>query len=149
MDRKGDDFVAEINVTPFVDVMLVLLVIFMVTAPMMIEGLEVGLPQLETGEILPTENERMVLTIRENGALFLDQYAVTLDDLDARLGSNLRAQWFIRADKNVPYGVVMAAMGKIRGAGISEIGLITVPALDAGSEGGADPAWGSKAENGP
>ena len=71
---SDDDFVADINVTPFVDVMLVLLIIFMVTAPMMTEGLDVALPKVESSEVLPTEDDHLILTIKADGALFLDEY---------------------------------------------------------------------------
>lgn len=77
--NKG--FVSEINVTPFVDVMLVLLIIFMVTAPMMTEGLDVDLPQTRAVETLPTESDNMILTVRKDGAIFLDSYEVGLDEL--------------------------------------------------------------------
>jgi biopolymer transport protein TolR len=125
----GDDFVSEINVTPFVDVMLVLLIIFMVTAPMMTEGLDVELPKVEISETLSTENEHMILTVKDNGALFLDEYETTLDDLASVLQANVRdlgRRLFVRADKNVPYGVVMEVMGRIRGVGITDVGLVTV-----------------------
>jgi biopolymer transport protein TolR len=127
----GDDFVSEINVTPFVDVMLVLLVIFMITAPMMTEGLDVELPKVEASEALPTENDHMILTVKDNGALFLDEYETSADDLLSVLQTNVRdpgRQLFVRADKNVPYGIVMEVIGKIRSAGISDVGLITVSA---------------------
>ena len=81
--NKG--FVSEINVTPFVDVMLVLLIIFMVTAPMMTEGLDVDLPQTRAVETLPTESDNMILTVRKDGAIFLDSYEVGLDELPADL----------------------------------------------------------------
>jgi biopolymer transport protein TolR len=140
----GDDFVSEINVTPFVDVMLVLLIIFMVTAPMMTEGLDVELPKVEASETLPTENDHMILTVKDNGALFLDEYETTLDDLASVLQTNVRdlgRQLFVRADKNVPYGVVMEVMGRIRGAGITDVGLVTVsvPAASGGREDGSAP----------
>ena len=73
MSSSDDDFVADINVTPFVDVMLVLLIIFMVTAPMMTEGLDVDLPQVQAAEVLPTEDDHMILSIKSDGALFLDE----------------------------------------------------------------------------
>ena len=69
MSSSDDDFVADINVTPFVDVMLVLLIIFMVTAPMMTEGLDVDLPQVQAAEVLPTEDDHMILSIKSDGAL--------------------------------------------------------------------------------
>ena len=136
VSSSGDDFVADINVTPFVDVMLVLLIIFMVTAPMMTEGLDVDLPKVEAAETLPTENDHMILTIKDNGALFLDEYETTQADLASVLEINVRnpgRQLFVRADKNVPYGVVMEVMGKIRGAGISDVGLVTVTSPATGS----------------
>ncbi|MDR3175990.1 MAG: ExbD/TolR family protein [Desulfovibrio sp.] len=128
----GDDFVSEINVTPFVDVMLVLLIIFMVTAPMMTEGLDVELPQAEASETLPTDNVHAILTVKDDGALFLDEHETTLDDLPTVLRANVRdlgRRLFVRADRNVSYGVVMEVMGRIRGAGITDVGLVTVPAL--------------------
>ena len=138
VSSSGDDFVADINVTPFVDVMLVLLIIFMVTAPMMTEGLDVDLPKVEAAETLPTENDHMILTIKDNGALFLDEYETTQADLASVLEINVRnpgRQLFVRADKNVPYGVVMEVMGKIRGAGISDVGLVTVTSPAAAGSG--------------
>ena len=155
----GEDFVSEINVTPFVDVMLVLLTIFMVTAPMMTEGLDIELPKVEASETLPTENDHMILTVKDNGALFLDEYETTLDDLAQVLQTNVRdlgRQLFVRADKNVPYGVVMGVMGRIRGAGITDVGLVTISALPAsgvredgsGLNVGEDAGWDvSRAEN--
>jgi biopolymer transport protein TolR len=140
----GDDFVSEINVTPFVDVMLVLLIIFMVTAPMMTEGLDVELPKVEASETLPTENDHMILTVKDDGALFLDEYETTLEDLAWVLQTNVRdlgRQLFVRADKNVPYGVVMEVMGRIRGAGITDVGLVTVSAPPASN--GRDDASGT------
>jgi biopolymer transport protein TolR len=140
---SDDDFVSEINVTPFVDVMLVLLIIFMITAPMMTEGLDVELPKVEASETLPTENDHMILTIKDNGALFLDEYETTLDDLTHVLRTNVRdlgRQLFVRADKNVPYGMVMEVMGRIRGVGITDVGLVTVsvPPVSDGQGDGLD-----------
>ena len=118
---SDDDFVADINVTPFVDVMLVLLIIFMVTAPMMTEGLDVALPKVESSEVLPTEDDHLILTIRADGALFLDD----LPDVLAVQVKGQDRQLFVRADKDVPYGMVMQVMDRIRGAGIADVGLIT------------------------
>ena len=130
----ADDFVSEINVTPFVDVMLVLLIIFMVTAPMMTEGLDVELPGVEASETLPAENDHAILTVRNNGGLFLDEYETGLDDLARVLQTNVRdpgRRLFVRADKNVHYGAVMEIMGRIRGAGILDFGLVTVSVSSA------------------
>lgn len=120
-------FVSEINVTPFVDVMLVLLIIFMVTAPMMSEGLEVELPQTTFVENLPTESDNMVLTIRRDGAIYLDTYAVPVEELQDKLLALVKAQnkqLFMQADKEVPYGLVVDVMGRIRGAGIERLGVV-------------------------
>ncbi len=128
---SGDDFVSEINVTPFVDVMLVLLIIFMVTAPMMTEGLDVELPEVESSETLPTENDHAVLTLKADGTVFLDEYETTVADLPSLLGVAVLQpgrQLFVRADQNVPYGMVMEVMGKIRGVGIKNVGLVTLSA---------------------
>ena len=118
-----DDFVADINVTPFVDVMLVLLIIFMVTAPMMTEGLDVALPKVETSEVLPTDDDHIILTIKSNGALYLDEYETGMADLPEVLATRVKnagRQLFVRADKDVPYGTVMHVMDRVRGAGVSD-----------------------------
>ncbi|ABB40423.1 protein TolR [Oleidesulfovibrio alaskensis G20] len=124
-NNKG--FVSEINVTPFVDVMLVLLIIFMVTAPMLTQGLDVDLPATSTVDVLPTDSENMVLTIRKDGSMFLDEYQVTQDDLPGhldRLVKSRNKQLFLRADKDVAYGVVVQVMGIVKGAGIEKLGVV-------------------------
>ena len=117
-------FVSEINVTPFVDVMLVLLIIFMVATPMMSQGLEVDLPQTKQVEVLPTENDNMMLTVRHDGKIFLDEYEVqTMDDLEGYLQTLVKEKnktLFLRADKEVPYGVVVDVMGRIKAVGIEK-----------------------------
>jgi biopolymer transport protein TolR len=123
--KKG--FVADINVTPFVDVMLVLLIIFMVTAPMMQEGHEVDLPATQAATILPSESEHLVLTIKGDSSMFLDAYSVTLEDLGGhieRLIADKGKQLFLQADKDVPYGTVVRVMGIARAAGIDKIGMV-------------------------
>ncbi len=124
---KKSGFVADINVTPFVDVMLVLLIIFMVAAPMMSEGLEVDLPQTKQVEVLPTEVDHLVLTVRKDGNIFLDEYKVTLEELEGLLQSNVKAKdkgLFLQADKEVPYGIVVEIMGQIKAAGIDKLGVV-------------------------
>ncbi len=126
--KKG--FVSEINVTPFVDVMLVLLIIFMVTAPMMDQGLDVDLPQTRQVDALPTDSEHLVLTINRDGVMFLDKYEVRLDELETRLGLLVRDKGralFLRADQSVPYGVVVDVMGRVKAAGIDRLGVIALP----------------------
>ena len=122
--NKG--FVSEINVTPFVDVMLVLLIIFMVTAPMMTEGLDVDLPQTRAVETLPTESD---LTVRKDGAIFLDSYEVGLDELQDKINLLVKQQnkqLFLQADKDVAYGLVVDVMGRIREAGIDKLGVVAL-----------------------
>ena len=131
--KKG--FVSEINVTPFVDVMMVLLIIFMVTAPMMDSGLDVDLPQAKQVDNLPTDAEHLVLTVREDGALFLDTYQVQLEELETRLSMLVKDKGrslFLQADKAVPYGIVVDVMGRIKAAGIERLGVIAMPAVDSG-----------------
>ncbi len=128
LGKKG--FVAEINVTPFVDVMLVLLVIFMVTAPMMTEGLDVNLPQTKQVDVLSTDKEHLVLTVRRDGSVYLDQYPVPLEELESRLGVLVRDKGralYMQADKDVPYGVVVDVMGRVRGAGIENLAMVATP----------------------
>lgn len=146
---SGDDFVSEINVTPFVDVMLVLLIIFMVTAPMMVEGMDVDLPPVQSSEILPAEDDHMILTLKDDGNIFLDEYPTSLEDLPTLLRVNVLQpgkQLFLRADRNVPYGLVVDIMSRAREIGIENIGMVTTTdnaapelAEAVGSETGARP----------
>ena len=146
---SSDDFVSDINVTPLVDVMLVLLIIFMVTAPMLTEGLEVDLPKVEVSETLPTDNEHVMLTIKDNGSVFLDEYETSAEDLSSLLDVHVVAQGrrlFIRADQQVPYGIFMTVMGKLRRAGIHDVGLVTLPAEGTVEKGsGAESSGGQDA----
>lgn len=121
---------AEINVTPFVDVMLVLLIIFMVTAPLMTQGVEVDLPQTRTVRSLPQDNEHLVLSINDKGEIYLDEYKVGFDELQGHLDKLVKKQnkmLFLRADKNVAYGEVVKVMGEIKAAGIDRLGVVAEP----------------------
>ncbi|NDV21892.1 protein TolR [Desulfovibrio sp. JC022] len=121
---------AEINVTPFVDVMLVLLIIFMVTAPLMTQGVEVDLPQTRTVRSLPQDNEHLVLSISDKGDIYLDEYKVGFDELQSHLEKLVKKQnkmLFLRADKNVAYGEVVKVMGEIKAAGIDRLGVVAEP----------------------
>ena len=125
--------IAQINVTPLVDVMLVLLVIFMVTAPIIQQGVQVNLPQAKAGAIPGTE-ELLVVTIAKNGKVYLNDNPMTL----AELGTKLRAirklqadkQVYLRADQDVRYGLVMRAVAEIKQAGIERLGMVTRPSSD-------------------
>lgn len=126
--------VAEINVTPLVDVMLVLLIIFMVTAPMMTQGLEVELPEATT-KALRQQEEPLVVTITKEGEVSLKKEKMTSAALQERLRSMppevKKEGIYLRADKNVPYGVVTLTMADIHAAGFDKLGMITVPAEKA------------------
>lgn len=126
----GGRLISEINVTPFVDVMLVLLVIFMVTAPLMTQGIEVELPQTKTVTTLPKDSDHMVLTVKKDGTIMLDEYEVTREELPGHLERLVKKDnkaLFLRADKEVPYGVVVAVMGEIKAAGIDKMGVVAEP----------------------
>lgn len=126
--------VAEINVTPLVDVMLVLLIIFMVTAPMMTQGLEVELPEATT-KALRQQEEPLVVTITKEGEVSLKKEKMSSATLQERLRSMppevKKEGIYLRADKNVAYGVVTLTMADIHAAGFDKLGMITVPAEKA------------------
>ncbi len=121
---------SEINVTPLVDVMLVLLIIFMITAPMMQQGLDVELPETASSGV-PTTDEPFILVIQKNGGLKAGDAKVEMSTLGKKLkaifSTRKNKQVYIQADRDVRYGVVAEAMGEIRAAGIFQIGMITIP----------------------
>ena len=127
-DNRG--MMAQINVTPLVDVMLVLLVIFMVTAPMMQQGVQVNLPKADSKAMTPPE-ESVVVTVDKNGKTFINKDEVPAGDLRSRLStmfaSRNKKEVFLKADAGVPYGEVVKAMADIKGAGIERLGMVTEP----------------------
>ena len=129
--RRGA--LAEINVTPLVDVMLVLLIIFMITAPMLQHEVEVNLPEVTNKPRTPSE-EQLVLTVTKEGSVFLNNTAYTLEALRPQLQVLSQAQpdqeMFLRADAEVPYGTVVKVMDAVKKAGILRLGMITQPEPD-------------------
>ncbi|TAN61261.1 protein TolR [bacterium] len=124
-------FVSQINVTPLVDVMLVLLVIFMVTAPMMTSGIDVNLPKAD-GQAVTKQNEPLVITIDRSRNIYLGSKVLKLAELRQKLtairsGSEQAKAVLLKADEAVPYGVVVLAMSEIRKAGIDKVGMVTEP----------------------
>jgi biopolymer transport protein TolR len=121
---------SEINVTPFVDVMLVLLVIFMVTAPMMQQGIDVDLPQTTT-QPLRVKDDPLILTVKENGRYLLGRKEVALAELETKLEALFEARGnkdlYLRADRDAPYGTVVKAMAAAREAGTQQLGVVTEP----------------------
>jgi biopolymer transport protein TolR len=122
---------SEINVTPLVDVMLVLLVIFMVTAPMMQQGVQVNLPKADTRAMTPAE-ESVVVSVDKSGKVFIDKEVVPAGELRKRLSAmfvtRAKKEVFLKADAGVPYGEVVRTMADIKGAGIERLGMVTEPA---------------------
>ncbi len=133
--QQNGTTISQINVTPLVDVMLVLLVIFMVTAPIIQQGVQVNLPQAKAGAI-PGKEEQLVVAITRNGRIYLNDNPMTL----AELGKKLRAirqlkqdkEVYLRADQDVRYGVVMRTIAEIKQAGIERLGMVTRPPSQEG-----------------
>ena len=131
-----DELVSEINVTPFVDVMLVLLIIFMVTAPMLVQGVDVNLPRTAA---VPLEEkvDHLVVTVRKDGQVYLNEQAVGVDYLTRKLELILvdmgARDVYLRADKSVPYGRVVDIMARIKKAGVTSLGMVTLPEVDEAS----------------
>lgn len=122
---------SDINVTPFVDVMLVLLIIFMVTAPMMTQGVDVKVPE-SSSPAIPSEDERLVVTVTQDKKVYINEHVVDVAALGPKLAAMYQNQpsqkgVFLRADENLSYGYVMEVMGLIREAGIDQIGMVTEP----------------------
>ncbi len=139
--KEGRTVMSEINVTPFVDVMLVLLVIFMVTTPILYQGVDVNLPKTESRPMPALDQERkVVVTLNRNGEIFIEKERYTLDELRIEVrklmadkGKDLSSEdVFLRADSSVPYGAVVEVMSEIRNAGVQKIGLITEPVPNDG-----------------
>ncbi len=131
-DDQGGGSISQINVTPLVDVMLVLLVIFMVTAPMMQQGVQVNLPKAET-KALPAQEESVIVSIEKSGRVSINSTEISAGDLRAKLSdmfaSRSKKEVFLKADRDVPYGEVVKTMAEIKGAGIERLGMVTEPAL--------------------
>lgn len=122
--------VSDINVTPLVDVMLVLLIIFMVTAPMMTQGLNVDLPET-TSKSLRQEDKPIVITVSKEGEISINSVplvrSVLIQELQKNYAANKEQPVFLKADKNVPYGHVVTVMADIKSVGFDKIGMITKP----------------------
>jgi biopolymer transport protein TolR len=129
-DEGGHSLISDINVTPLVDVMLVLLIIFMVTAPMMTHGVKVDLPETESKSI-KTAEDPLILSITRNKEIFIEDYKVELDGLGDKLSkifaNRAAKEILLQADKSVSYGFVMTVMSQVKEAGITKVGMVTEP----------------------
>jgi len=126
---------AEINVVPYIDVMLVLLVIFMITAPMLTQGVDVDLPSASAAPIQDTESDVLIASVDSKGLFYIDiggeQESIALEQLQEKvrkvLSQNPKMSVLVRGDKNVPYGDVIGLMVALQGAGAPKVGLVTEP----------------------
>jgi biopolymer transport protein TolR len=124
---------SEINVTPLVDVMLVLLIIFMVTAPMLNSGIDLDLPQTEAAAV-PDDEGKLILSVDRKGDVFLGDVKVKWEELEAKLATNAKVladrELYIEADKNLPYGTVLQVMATAKKAGVTKLLMISDPSGD-------------------
>ena len=130
---SGDNhssLMSDINVTPFVDVMLVLLIIFMVTAPMMMEGVNVTLPEA-TSKPLVSEKNPLIVNIDSENRIFINDFKVSVDGLGEKLNKILDGskdrEVYLKADKDISYGMVVRVMSEIKAAGVVKLGMVTIP----------------------
>jgi biopolymer transport protein TolR len=129
--HRRQPVMAEINVTPMVDVMLVLLIIFMVSAPLLTVGVPIDLPQTQAAGLDQADKEPLAISVNTKGQVFLQNTEIKIDELvpklraiaDARGGSDERI--YVRGDKSVDYGTVMKVMGRLNAAGFRKVALVT------------------------
>jgi biopolymer transport protein TolR len=130
MTNSRKTLMSDINVVPLVDVMLVLLIIFMVTAPMMMVGVEINLPQTKAQSI-KTQEDPLVLTVNKNGEIFLEEHAMKLEELGTKIETIFKyrrdKEVILRADKDIPYGFVINVMAEVKRAGVAKLGMVTEP----------------------
>ncbi len=128
MRRNEGGFLSQINVTPFVDVMLVLLIIFMITAPMLQKGVEVKLPKVKKAPVIELKEEPLVITVRQDGTIFLNAHPFPLDKLKVKLKALHREvprkKVLVKADERVMYRRVLKVLAAAREAGFYQVGLV-------------------------
>lgn len=130
LNTRDNGFMSDINVTPFVDVMLVLLIIFMVTAPMMTQGVDIDLPEA-TADSIGTEKEMLIVAIDKKNQVYINDYKVDIDSLQEKLitirKGRADSRVYLKADQDISYGMVVQVMSLIKGAGIDNLGMVTEP----------------------
>jgi len=126
--RKKNRSMSQINVTPFVDVMLVLLIVFMITAPFLTVGVTVDLPKTKKAPQLNAKGDPIVISIKQNGELFIQERVIDtlqlLPRLEAISSGNKNLRIYVRGDKNVPYGIVLDTIAKIKSSGFKKVALV-------------------------
>jgi biopolymer transport protein TolR len=127
-EEQGGGAISNINVTPLVDVMLVLLVIFMVTAPILQQGVSINLPKVKAAA-LTGEEQQLVVAVNRNGQVYLNDTPTTIAELGPKLQAILKLrpdrQVYLRADQNVRYGEVMQVIATVKGTGVERLGMVT------------------------
>ena len=135
-DQSSGGSISSINVTPLVDVMLVLLVIFMVTAPILQQGVSINLPKVKAAA-MTGEEQQLVVAINKTGQIYLNDATINVPEIGPKLQAILKLQpdkqVFLRADQNVRYGEVMRVIAAVKGAGVERLGMVTEPPRDEGS----------------
>jgi len=130
-ESNDDRLMSDINVTPLVDVMLVLLIIFMVTAPMMIHGVDVSLPETSSDPVPAGEEDRLVISVDRDNRVYINTMPVEFSFLREKLAvimdNRTDRRVFLKADKDVAYGFVVNVMAEIKGSGVEKLGMITQP----------------------
>lgn len=133
--RQRPEPMAEINVTPFVDVMLVLLIVFMVAAPLLTVGVPIDLPETDAKPI-PSDKEPLTVSMRADGKVFIQDTEIAEAEVVAKLkaiaGAGYKERIFVRGDQDTEYGRIMKLMGRIHAAGFTRIGLVTLTENDGG-----------------
>lgn len=129
IDHKQNTLMSEINIVPFCDVMLVLLIIFMVTAPMMVQGVDIALPESRQAESLSMEEDQLTISIDKDSKILINDYEVGIDHLKEKLDNifenRSNRNVFLKADKDIAYGDVVAVMAEIKAAGVEKLGMVT------------------------
>ncbi len=132
--------ISEINITPFVDVMLVLLIIFMVTAPLLVAGVPVDLPSTEAAKVAQTKKP-VIVSLKDDGSIFIREDLVTDESLVPRLTALYQSEGdtvvYVRADKTLPYGKVMETLGRVGKSGYSRVSLLSLRNANGGTAGSA------------
>ena len=130
LNRSSKEPISEINVTPFVDVMLALLIIFMVTAPLLTVGVQVDLPE-SAADSLPDDQEPLTLTINSKGEVFIQEHKVDFEKIVPKIlaisNNRTDTRIYVRGDRAINYGRVLEIMGRLSGAGFSKVALISEP----------------------